>query len=107
MKDKKTGKSIGINTKMSPLDIEKLNIMYPCKSKKSCGKFMRLLYYRFKVILTFIDFVRSDSVSTKTMQDEINVLKTKRDDLKEKLAIMCPCQPTGPVCGKFQLDELT
>ena len=57
--------------------------------------------------MTFIDFVRSDQASIKTMQDEINVLKTKRDDLKEKLENMCPCQPTDPVCGKFQLDDLT
>ena len=64
MKDKKTGKSIAINRKMSPLDIEKLNIMYPCKSKKSsCGKFMRLLYYTwflyssiFTSCLEIVDF---------------------------------------------------
>ena len=47
MKDKKTGRSIAINRKMSPLDIEKLNKMYPCKSKKSTyGKFMGPLYYK-------------------------------------------------------------
>ena len=41
MKDKKTGRSIAINRKLSPLDIEKLNKMYPCKSKKSTfGKYM-------------------------------------------------------------------
>ena len=28
--DKITGKSIGVNREMSPLDIEKLNQMYPC-----------------------------------------------------------------------------
>ena len=27
----KTGNSIGVNRKMSPLDIQKLNEMYPCK----------------------------------------------------------------------------
>ena len=54
MKDKKTGKSIAINRKMSPLDIEKLNIMYPCKSKQSsCGKFIRLSYYKLKSYLDF------------------------------------------------------
>ena len=43
MKDKITGKSIGVNTKLSPLDIEKLNQMYPCKPRGlACGKF---LYY--------------------------------------------------------------
>ena len=52
-------------------------------------------------MLTFIDHVRSDSASAQKMQDEINVLKTKRDDLKEKLENMCPCQSTGPVCGKL------
>ena len=39
MKDKKTGKSIPINRKMSQLDIQKLNDMYPCKqSGAACGK---------------------------------------------------------------------
>ena len=28
--DKKTGKAIGLNKEMSPFDIEKLNMMYPC-----------------------------------------------------------------------------
>ena len=31
MVDKLTGNSIGVNRKMSPLDIQKLNEMYPCK----------------------------------------------------------------------------
>ena len=39
MKDKLTGKSIEINTKLSPIDIEKLNKMYPCKQTGlTCGK---------------------------------------------------------------------
>ena len=32
MKDKITGKSIEVNREMSPIDIRKLNEMYPCKS---------------------------------------------------------------------------
>ena len=40
MTDKTTGKSIGVNRKMSPMDIQKLNKMYPCKSADPvCGKF--------------------------------------------------------------------
>ena len=40
IKDKLTGKGIGINKNMSSLDIEKLNKMYPCKGKDPiCGKF--------------------------------------------------------------------
>ena len=40
MKDKLTGKGIGVNKNMSPLDIEKLNKMYPCKGTDPvCGKF--------------------------------------------------------------------
>ena len=36
----KNGKSIEINREMSPLDIQKLNKMYPCKSiNPVCGKF--------------------------------------------------------------------
>ena len=35
MKDKRTGKSIGINTELSKIDIQKLNEMYPCKPKAS------------------------------------------------------------------------
>jgi len=38
--DKKTGKSIVVNRKMSPMDIKKLNQMYPCKQTNLiCGKF--------------------------------------------------------------------
>ena len=41
IKDKKTGQGISINKKMSPLDIEKLNQMYPCAKQTipDCGKF--------------------------------------------------------------------
>ena len=40
MTDKITGKSIGVNREMSPLDIEKLNQMYPCAkpTAPTCGK---------------------------------------------------------------------
>ena len=38
--DKITGKGIEVNKKLSPLDIKKLNKMYPCKETGSvCGKF--------------------------------------------------------------------
>ena len=37
--DKLTGKGIEVNKYMSPLDIEKLNQMYPCnKTDPICGK---------------------------------------------------------------------
>ena len=41
MTDKITGDSIGVNRKMSLLDIEKLNQMYPCAKPTipDCGKF--------------------------------------------------------------------
>ena len=40
MTDKLTGKGIAINREMSPLDIQKLNKLYPCKSMDPiCGKF--------------------------------------------------------------------
>ena len=44
MTDKGTGKSIEVNREMSPMDIEKLNKMYPCKPvpKPSCGRFLQL-----------------------------------------------------------------
>ena len=39
MTDNRTGKSIGVNKEMSPLDIQKLNEMYPCKQiVPVCGK---------------------------------------------------------------------
>ena len=39
MTDKRTGKSIEVNRKMSPLDIAKLNMMYPCATSDfGCGK---------------------------------------------------------------------
>ena len=41
MKDKLTGKSIEVNKELSPMDIEKLNKLYPCKSTTpACGKFL-------------------------------------------------------------------
>ena len=41
MTDKMTGQGIKINKKLSPLDIEKLNQMYPCAGPTipDCGKF--------------------------------------------------------------------
>ena len=40
MTDKETGKGIPINRKMSLLDIQKLNKMYPCQSTTPvCGEF--------------------------------------------------------------------
>ena len=39
MKDKFTGESIGINKELSKIDIQKLNKMYPCTPKASCGEF--------------------------------------------------------------------
>ena len=39
MLDKRTGKGIEVNRKMSPLDIAKLNMMYPCATSDfGCGK---------------------------------------------------------------------
>ena len=42
MVDKLTGKSIEVNRKMSPIDIEKLNKMYPCKQT---GKYSRAVLF--------------------------------------------------------------
>ena len=40
MVDKITGKGIEMNKEMSPIDIKKLNEMYPCKTTGPCpGKF--------------------------------------------------------------------
>ena len=51
MTDKRTGKGIEINRKMSSLDIRKLKKMYPCKSKgqkvlvnQACGKFFENIF---------------------------------------------------------------
>jgi len=44
MTDKRTGKGIEINRKMSSLDIQKLNKMYPCQSTgPACGKFYSIV----------------------------------------------------------------
>ena len=44
MRDKCTGQSIGINTKLSKLDIRKLNKMYPCKpTAPACGEFCNFI----------------------------------------------------------------
>ena len=40
MTDKLTGKSIEVNKELSPMDIEKLNKLYPCNATNpACGKF--------------------------------------------------------------------
>ena len=64
MTDKITGISIGVNREMSPLDINKLNQMYPCKSSVSgCGKFqdghLSLLATFFSIYKTIIKSVFS------------------------------------------------
>ena len=43
--DKITGQSIKINKKMSPMDIKKLNQMYPCAKPRApnCGKLIKML----------------------------------------------------------------
>ena len=39
MVNKTTGASIEVNKEMSPIDIRKLNTMYPCQNNNSaCGK---------------------------------------------------------------------
>ena len=44
IKDAITGETIGKNTKLSKLDIQKLNEMYPCKQQgPGCGKFLYFL----------------------------------------------------------------
>ena len=44
----KSGNSIGVNRKMSPLDIQKLNEMYPCKQiSPALGKFSFTEQWRF------------------------------------------------------------
>ena len=44
MTEKITGKSIGVNREMSPIDIQKLNKMYPCKQVDHlCGRFLHLI----------------------------------------------------------------
>ena len=44
IKDAITGEIIGTNRKMSKLDIQKLNEMYPCKqSGPVCGKYLYFL----------------------------------------------------------------
>ena len=46
MTDKRTGKSIEVNREMSPMDIQKLNKMYPCEqADPSCGKFLVKTFY--------------------------------------------------------------
>ena len=40
MTDKITGKGIDVNKEMSPLDIKKLNKLYPCQpTSRGCGKY--------------------------------------------------------------------
>ena len=59
MTDKKTGKGIDVNKKMSPLDIQKLNKMYPCKSTSPvCGEFSseNFVMSISRIFINFIQF---------------------------------------------------
>ena len=48
IKDAITGEIIGTNRKMSKLDIQKLNEMYPCKqSNPVCGKYLHIFSVYF------------------------------------------------------------
>ena len=74
MTDKITGKGIAINREMSPLDIQKLNMMYPCKSMNPiCGKFL------WKCLTWFI--FSSDQASNQALKEEINRLNTEVNHL--------------------------
>ena len=53
MTDKITGKGIAINREMSPLDIQKLNKLYPCKSADGCGKFFMSFHFCHRIFLNF------------------------------------------------------
>ena len=76
MRDKKTGKSIEINKQMSPLDIQKLNKMYPCKTRKStCGKLLTSLCYssqnNFEVMTqTFLKFFSGCDICTRNLTEK-------------------------------------
>ena len=55
MVDKKTGASIEVNREMSPIDIQKLNTMYPCNSTKStCGKLFGNAYAKRSFFHLFV-----------------------------------------------------
>ena len=104
MTDKKTGKSIGVNKKMSTLDIEKLNKMYPCRPTDSvctdacldacartfvnggvCGKFWNEFLsslFCYWVILE-VDLINLDLTSTQTLQKECKLLNVKLDYFTE------------------------
>ena len=54
--DKLTGKGIEINRKMSALDIQKLNEMYPCKpTGPICGTFKILLIYSISYMIYYAE----------------------------------------------------
>ena len=55
MTDKRTRKSIGVNREMSPMDIKKLNKMYPCKpAQPSCGRFLQFHFLNFRNVIGYI-----------------------------------------------------
>ena len=74
MTDKITGKGIPVNKEMSPLDIQKLNEMYPCKQTASvCGKF-------WWECLTWFIFAL-DQASNQALKEEINRLNSEVENL--------------------------
>ena len=74
MTNKITGKGIAINREMSPLDIQKLNKMYPCESMDPvCGKFL------WECLTWFIFAL--DRASNQALEEEINRLNTEVNHL--------------------------
>ena len=67
MVDKSTGKSIEVNRKMSPIDIQKLNKMYPCKQT---GKYSRAALFLRQSTLT-----RMSSLNFSSIQSIISFLR--------------------------------
>ena len=74
--DKITGKGIPVNREMSPLDIQKLNKMYPCKPiGPACGKCIRTSCFTTPI------FFSLDQASNQALKDEINRLNREVDNL--------------------------
>ena len=90
MKDKKTGLSIGLNTEMSPLDIQKLNQMYPCGQKDPiCGD-QDAVTTRQELDLcrdNLIDERKLKEKLEQELQDEkrsINILENENENLRNQ-----------------------
>ena len=91
MTDKRTGKNIGVNREMSPMDIQKLNKMYPCEKQlapdlritiRHMMSHMEALEHE-KAILQ--NQLKSEKAETENLRNHIRQLENEKRESADKV----------------------